>query len=100
MLEYRIEVVKLKHYRDWAEQILDFSSLIFRIIIYSNTIDNEAYKYMYCQDESQSYTRREHKNKSDSILDAIAKNGRDYREIIISRDYDKSILKILRNTAL
>lgn len=96
MSKYRIGTVRLIHYGDWTEQTSDFRDLRFGIIGRSNTIGNKVYEYMYCQGDDQSYTKFERDSRSDLRIEVVAKKGTKYRELVLTRGYDKSILEIFK----
>ena len=94
--KYRIGIVRLIHYGDWTEKTSDFRDLRFGIIGRSNIIGNKVHEYMYCQGDAQSYSKFVHDSRSDLAIEEVAKKGTKYRELILTRGYDKSILEIFK----
>jgi predicted DNA binding protein len=94
--KYRIAMVRLIHYGDWTEKTTDFRDLRFGIIGRSNVIGNKVNEYMYCQGDPQSYSKFVHDSRSSIVIEEVAKKGAKYRELILTRGYDKSILEIFR----
>lgn len=94
--KYRIGTIRLIHYADWTEKTSDFRDLRFGIIGRSNVVGDKVHEYMYCQGDAQSYSKFVHDSRSDVMIEEVAKKGTKYRELILTRSYDKSILEIFK----
>lgn len=93
---YKIAYLRLIHHGDWTEKTSKFEGLSFGVIGNLCNIDGMNYEFMYCQGNSDAYSKFKWENRTIIFTEIVAKKGKNYRELILTGKYENSIREIFQ----